>query len=190
MANQIDDLDLEILSHLKTNGRMPLTRLAEKIGSSRQTIANRLKRLMNNGQVIIKGGLDLRKFGFKMASVGLEVKNEATRQVVEKHLKNCPRVLTIFRTPEKANIHIDVWGEDDQTINSTIESFRDLENVEVVYNHYLGHLIHGDVIINVVPNRQDVSPCGRSCNDCYRYNNLWCTGCPITSDYKNPLLVS
>ncbi|UCH38091.1 MAG: AsnC family transcriptional regulator [Candidatus Bathyarchaeota archaeon] len=190
MSNQIDSVDLTILSHLKNNGRMPITRLAEKIGISRQTIANRLKRLTHDGRVIIKGGLDLMKLGFKMASVGLEVKNEATRRDVEKYLKNCPRVLTIFRTPEKANIHIDVWGEDDQTINSTVESFRDLENVEVVYNHYLGHLIHGDIIIGVNSNQQDVSPCGRSCNDCYRYNNSWCVGCPVTFDYKNPLLTS
>jgi DNA-binding Lrp family transcriptional regulator len=188
MANKIDNLDLEILFHLKNSGRVPLTRLAEKTGASRQTIANRLKRLMDDELVIVKGGFDLRKIGFKMASVGLEVKNEATRQEVEKHLKNCPRVLTIFRTPEKANIHIDVWGEDDQTLNSTIESFRDLENVEIVYNHYLGHLIHGDVIVSVVPNQSNVTPCGRKCSDCYRYNNSWCAGCPITSDYINPLL--
>jgi Lrp/AsnC family leucine-responsive transcriptional regulator len=190
MANKIDALDLKIIYHLQNDGRVSLTELAEKVRSSRQTVATRLKRLMDDELVIVKGGFDLRKFGFKMASVGLEVKNEATRQDVEKHLKNCPRVLTIFRTPEKANIHIDVWGEDDQTLNSTIESFRDLENVEVIYNHYLGLLIHGDVIVSVVPNKSNVTPCGRKCSDCYRYNNLWCAGCPVTSDYKNPLLVT
>jgi DNA-binding Lrp family transcriptional regulator len=188
MITKIDSLDIAILSHLKNDGRESLTRLAEEIGSSRQTIANRLKRLMGDGRVIIKGGFDLRKFGLKVASVGLEVKNEATRQEVEKRFRNCPRVLTIFRTPEKANIHIDVWGEDDQTLNSMIEGFRDIENVDIIYTHYLGHPIHGDVIVNVVPNQQKVTPCGQQCNDCYRYNNLWCTGCPTTTNYRTPFL--
>lgn len=100
--------------------------------------------MMEEEIILISGGLDIKKFGFKMASVRLEVKNEATRKEMEKYLKDCPRVLTIFRTPEKANIHLSVWREDDQTIYSTIESFRDLENVDIIYTQYLGAPIHGE----------------------------------------------
>ena len=188
MVNKIDNLDLKIIYHLQNDGRVSSTELAEKIGSSRQTVASRLKRLRDDELVIVKGGLNLMKFGFKMASVGLEVKNEATRKEVEKYLSDCPRVVTIFRTPEKANIHLEVWGENEQTIASTIESFRDLANVDIVYTHYLGTPIHGNIIINAALNQSNVSPCGMKCVDCYRYVNEWCVGCPLSLDYKNPLL--
>ena len=123
-----------------------------------------------------------------MAHVGLEVKTDVTRREFEHYLLNCPRVLHIFRTPEKANLYLEVWGEDDQSINSTIESFRDHLNVDVVFTHYLGTPIHGDIIIDVVPSENSETPCGLNCSDCARYQYEWCVGCPASSDYKNPLL--
>lgn len=188
MVNKIDNLDLKIIHYLQNDGRISLIELAEKVGSSRQTVANRLKRLMDEELIIIAGGLNPRKFGFKMASVGLEVKKESARKEAETYLKDCPRVLNIFRTPGKANIHLTVWGEDDQTISSTIESFRDLQNVDIVYTHYLGTPVHGNIIINLEPSNNDETPCGMKCADCYRYNNEWCLGCPASKYYKTPLL--
>jgi hypothetical protein len=144
--------------------------------------------LINEEIVVINGGLNLRKYKYKITHVGLEVRTEITRKEFEDYLENCPRVLHIFRTPEKANLHLQVWGEDDQTISSTIESFRDHLNVDVVFTHYLGTPIHGDIIIDVVPSSHDETPCGLNCSDCIRYQYEWCIGCPSSSDYKNPLL--
>ncbi len=188
MAKKLDSLDLRILGELQRDGRASITALAEKVGSSRPTVTSRLNRLLDEGVVIISGGLNLQKFGFKMACVGLEVRQDATRKEVEFSLNRCPRVLNVFRTPDKANIHLAVWGEDDQTINSTIESFRDLQDVDIVYTHYLGTPIHGDLAINVQPSGESETPCGRSCKKCHRYENEWCLGCPATVDYKNPLI--
>ena len=188
MAKKLDALDLRILGELQRDGRASITALAEKVESSRPTVTSRLNRLLDEGVVLISGGLNLQKFGFKMACVGLEVKQDATRKGVEPRLKGCPRVLNVFRTPDKANIHLAVWGEDDQTINSTIESFRDMQGVDIVYTHYLGTPIHGDLSINVPPGGESETPCGRSCKKCHRYENEWCLGCPATVDYKNPLI--
>ena len=188
MVSKLDHLDLEIIRLLQKDGRISVTELAEKVKSSRATVTNRLKRLIEGELIIVRGGLNLWKFGFRMASVGLEVKKESSRKEVETYLKNCPRVLNLFRTPEKANIHAIVWGEDEHTINSTIESFRDLSNVEIVHTHYLGTPIYGNIVINVESGINAETPCGMKCVDCYRYNNAWCLGCPASKDYKNPLL--
>ncbi len=188
MVGELDHLDLEIIRLLQKEGRISVTELAEKVKSSRATVTNRLKRLIDEELIMVRGGLNLMKFGFKTVSVGLEVKEESARKDVEKHLRNCPRVLNMFRTAEKANIHALVWGEDENTINSTIESFRDLQNVDIVYTHYLGTPIHGNIIINLESGSSEESPCGMKCADCYRYNNAWCLGCPASKDYKNPLL--
>jgi Lrp/AsnC family transcriptional regulator for asnA, asnC and gidA len=187
MVSKLDHLDLEIIRLLQKDGRISVTELAEKVKSSRATVTNRLKRLTDEELIMVKGGLNLRKFGFKMASVGLEVKKESSRKEVEPYLKNCPRVLNAFRTPEKANLQVIVWGEDETTINSTIESFRDLPNVEIVYTHYLGTPFHGNIIINVFPSNKDETPCGLKCSDCYRYENALCLGCPSSSCYRIPL---
>lgn len=184
MNTHLDAIDLRIISELQKDGRMTITDLAEKVGSSRPTITNRLKRLMDEDTIKVKSGLNLSKFGFKMACVGIEVKSDDTRRNLEQSLKKCPRVLNIFRTPEKANIHIGVWGENDHTINSTIESFRDLADVEIVYTHYLGTPIHGDLLVNIHSNEGIEAPCGKVCKNCHRYEMGWCIGCPATSDYK------
>jgi len=186
MVDKVDPTDLKIINILQTNGRASITELAKKVGSSRPTVTNRLKRLLDEELVIVRGGLNIKNVGFKIACTGLEAKNEATRRELEQTLTCCPRVLSIFRTAGKANIHIVLWGEEDQTISSTIESFRDIPNVEVVYTHNLGTPIHGDIMIPVVSKEVNETPCGKDCSVCYRYQKDWCVGCPITVSYKNP----
>jgi Lrp/AsnC family leucine-responsive transcriptional regulator len=187
MSVQLDKLDLKILGELQKDGRISKSKLARNVGASRPTVRNRLKRLTNERLVIIKGGLSLRELEFKMAWVGLEVRTEDTRVEVEQMLKGCPRVLNIFRTPEKANIQITVWGEDENTVKSTIESFRDVPNVEIVYTHYMGTPIHGDITVGVCPAESEETPCGKNCVTCHRYLDEYCIGCPISTEYKNPL---
>lgn len=182
----LDYLDLKIIYQLQKNGRISATELAKKVKSTRPTVTNRLKEMIEKKLVIIKGGVNLNKFGFKLASVGLEVKKTAERKEVETYLKNCPRVLNVFRIPEKANYHVIIWGEDDATINSTIESFRDFANADIIHTHYLGTPIHGDIIIDLLQNENEITPCGMKCMDCYRFDNSWCTGCPSSKDYKLP----
>jgi DNA-binding Lrp family transcriptional regulator len=161
MSLKLDLLDLKIVSELQLDSRISITELS-RVGSSRPTVTSRLRRLRDEGIVLINGGLNINKFGFKIVCVGLEVRNDESRSKVEGYLKGCPRVLNIFRTPEKANIHVSAWGEDDQTLNSTIESL-------------------------ITINLEDETPCGKDCEKCYRYTNDRCLGCPSTAYYKNPL---
>jgi len=187
MGHELDRLDLEIIHELHKEGRISLIGLAEKTGVPRQTVTNRLRQLIDEGLVLIKGGLDIRKLGYKISEVGLEIRGEQARREIERYLKDCPRVLNIFRTPGKANFHIRVWGEEDRTINSTIESFGDIQNVDIIYTNYLGTPTFGDIIIDAHPKDLVKAPCGMVCEDCTRYHNDLCTGCPTTKYYKNPL---
>jgi DNA-binding Lrp family transcriptional regulator len=188
LSKKLDKTELNIVHNLQQDGRTSITDLAKKSGASRPTVTKKLKRLRDSELILIKGGLNLSKLDFKIACVGMEVINDESRKDVEQYLRDCPRVLNLFRTPEKANIHVNVWGEDDHTINSTIESFRDFPNAEIIYTHYLGTPIYGDMIINVEPGEKSESPCGKICPSCHRYNNDWCLGCPTTTFYKNPMV--
>ena len=188
MRRKLDTLALKIIYNLQKDGRASITELAEKVESSRPTVTSRLKQLMEDELVVIKGGLNLRKFDFETAHVGLEVKTDDTRNEVERFLKKCPRVLSVYKAPEKANFNILMWGETPQTLNSTIESFRDFPNVEIVYIRLLGTPIHGDIITNVELPDGSETPCEKICSSCHMYNNKCCLGCPLTVDYKNPFI--
>jgi DNA-binding Lrp family transcriptional regulator len=106
MSDNIDDLDLKIVLQLQENGRATITELAENVGSSRPTVTNRLKRLIDEDLVIVTGGVNMAKFGYKMACIGLEVKSSETRAELEECLSHCPRVINIFRTTGTANLHM------------------------------------------------------------------------------------
>jgi DNA-binding Lrp family transcriptional regulator len=186
MGYEIDQLDEKIIRLLNIDGCTSISELAEKAGSSRPTIAKRMKRLKDKKLIINKSGLNLRKFKFRISLVGMEVRTDKTREEIERIAKNCPRVLNIFRTHDKANIHLILWGEDNQTITSTIESFRDQKNVNIIYTHYLGSPIHGDIAIQLQTPQNKEAPCGKVCVDCYRYQNSWCLGCPSTKYFKTP----
>ena len=188
MATKLDVLDLKIIDQLQKDGRISITELADKVESSRPTTTNRLKKLLDNDVVMIQGGLNLCKLGYKMACIGLEVTNGKNLNKIEETMKCCPRVINIYRTTDKANMHVTLWGEDDQSVNSTIESYRGIPNVNVVYAHYLGTPIHGNTTINAYPKGRDELPCGKENCNCHRYEAGWCHGCPISNMYKNPIL--
>ncbi len=185
---KLDSLDFNILRELTTDGRISITDLANKAQSSRPTVTNRLNRRKELGLLNVVGGLNFINLGYKMATVGLEVKTEESRMATIETLRRCPRVQMIFRSPKKANLEIGVWGENDQTINSTIESFRDIPNVDIIDINYLGAPIKGSIILRLDPKNLDETPCGMVCVDCHRYQSDWCHGCPDSKDYKNPLM--
>ena len=179
VLDKLDGLDFKILRELTTDGRISITDLANKVQSSRPTVTNRLNRMQELGLLDVVGGLNFIKLGYKMATVGLEVKTEESRKETIEILSKCPRVQTIFRSPKKANIELRVWGENDQTINS---------NVNIIDINYLGAPIKGDLILRLDLKGLDETPCGMICADCHRYENDWCHGCPDSKYYKNPLL--
>jgi Lrp/AsnC family leucine-responsive transcriptional regulator len=53
MAVEIDDLDRKIVSLLLSDGRLPASQLAERVGLSRPAVAERIEKLERNG--VIRG---------------------------------------------------------------------------------------------------------------------------------------
>jgi len=183
----LDELDINILCELNKDARIKITDIAKNTGISRPTIFNRLKRLNELGMLSSPCGLSLTKLGYKMATIGFEVNDEDSRTELIEVLNKCPRTHSIFRTHEKANLQVCIWGENYETINSVIESFRSIDGVNVVYSNYLGTPIMGNITISSSSQKSDVTPCKKICLSCARYANEWCLGCPASVNYKNPL---
>ena len=53
MAFELDDQDLNILTHLLSDGRAPAAQIADRIGLSRPAVADRIEKLERNG--VIRG---------------------------------------------------------------------------------------------------------------------------------------
>ena len=185
---RIDHLDLKIVSELRKNGRASISELANETGVTRQTIATRLKRLYDEDYLRVAGGLNLMKLSYEMATVRLEVRSEEMGNEVVKLMQCCPRVLTIFRAQGNEALQVSMWGESHESIDSTIDSFRDFQGVTVVSTHYLGKPIHGSVSFAMEPKDSTVAPCGKDCSRCLSYANSDCPGCPDTSNYRNPAI--
>lgn len=185
---RIDHLDLKIISELSKNGRASISELANETGVTRQTIATRLKRLNDEDYLMVAGGLNLVKLGYEMATVGLEVRSEEAGGELMKLMQCCPRVLTIFRAQGKEDLQVSMWGESQESIDATIDSFRDFQGVTIVTTHYLGKPIHGSVSFTMDPKDSPVAPCGKDCSRCLSYANSECPGCPDTSNYRNPAI--
>lgn len=182
MPERLDPLDLNILDELRKNGRVNITDITKRVNSSRPTVTARIRKMQDSGLINMSVGVSLKQLGYKMASVAFEVKQESTRMSLLEKLMACPRVLTIYRMPAKANVTAFLWGENAETITSTVESFRDSDNVDIVKVDFFGTPVHGDVDIFLEPHEREVSPCGRLCSECGRYRSE-CVGCPVTRDY-------
>ncbi|MEM2795075.1 MAG: winged helix-turn-helix transcriptional regulator, partial [Thermofilaceae archaeon] len=84
MSSIVDEKDLEIIKLLEENARMPLTRIAEKIGMSDVAIRKRLKRLEDDGIIrAYRLRLDHAKLGYRArAIIGFNVEAGRLLEVV------------------------------------------------------------------------------------------------------------
>lgn len=89
----IDEKDYKLLNELAENARIPLIELAEKIGSSSQTVNYRVKNLVNSG--IIKGfrvNLNLSKIDLHHFKVDIYLKDHKLKKPILNYLKEKPFV--------------------------------------------------------------------------------------------------
>lgn len=187
MTYKFDKVDLKIIKSLIRDARQPVTQLAKEVGVSRPTAINRLKKLTSKNILQINAGINIGKLGFRMACITLEVKGGDNRQQIEKHLINCPRILMLLRLSGKPNLFITLFGENQNTLVSTIESLRDFPGINIVDVNHSEPPFSGTFSLKIFPEKSDITPCGKKCSDCFRYKNDQCLGCPVATEYMGSL---
>ena len=91
---ETDELDFEILKCLGEDVRMPVSHIAQTVGSTAITITTRLKRLRNSG--VIEGFsvlIDHSKIGFQLYRIDIELKEYRKRPLIIKYLEKIPILL-------------------------------------------------------------------------------------------------
>ena len=185
VKKDIDKLDLQIVDLLSEEPRRAVNSIAKKLNVTRLTVTRRLDKLVKKGLIALNVGLNLKKLGFRTAYIGFEVKGREKKRGVLELMTKCPRVLTILQPEEEANIMVYCYGETNSTLESFIETMRDSFMDRIVYVHHSEPPIYPDKIcVKAYPNKLDVAPCGRICEDCGNYKEERCLGCPAVKAYK------
>lgn len=185
---KLDSRDLSIIYSLRDDARKSITQLAKETGLSRPTVTSRLEKMMKQNILRIEAGLNIRELGFPTACIALETRGVGLKQEMERSLSRCPRVLMILRPAEKANLLVFLFGEDQSSLRSTIESLRGFSGASLVdVYHSEPPLFPESFNLRVFVKKGDTAPCGRRCVDCVSYRNDECVGCPAVSAYRGPL---
>lgn len=185
---KLDSIDIQIIDSLRQDARKPVLQISKEINISRPTIINRLNNLIESNILSLNAGLNLSELGFKTSLISLEAKNSKARQEVEKLLHVCPRVLMLLRPTEKANMIILLYGENQSTLDSTIETIRSINDTELFNVHNSDPpLFLESFPLNIYPIKGDVTPCGKKCIECLHFQEGQCLGCPAVTAYKGQL---
>jgi len=94
---KIDQIDYQILDELALNGRIPLTILAEKIGTSSQTVKYRIKNLLKNKLIqAFRVYIDFNKIGYQSQSIDFHLKDHSKKHTIIEYLKKNPHTYDIM----------------------------------------------------------------------------------------------
>jgi Lrp/AsnC family transcriptional regulator, regulator for asnA, asnC and gidA len=80
----MDQIDLDIIAYLQSDGRIPFTDIAKELDISEGTVRNRVTRLVNQGALQILGLIDPNRFGYEApAMIGVSVQPALLEAVAE-----------------------------------------------------------------------------------------------------------
>lgn len=130
----LDDLDRRLLSLLRANGREPIVTLARRLGVTRATVDNRLRRLLDNGTIV---GFSVRvrdpaEASTVRALMMVAVEGRSTDDVI-RSLRGIPEIAALHTTNGRwdlaAEIICDSLASFDQTLGAVrgIDGIRDSE---------------------------------------------------------------
>lgn len=113
--------DIKVLSHLRKEGRLPLTELSRKSGLPVSTLHERLRLKVREG--VYRPGLllDFRKLGFgATAFIKLAVTPEEKERLVS-YVRACPQVNSLFRINNGWHVLFEVVFRDMRTLEQFVE---------------------------------------------------------------------
>jgi DNA-binding Lrp family transcriptional regulator len=181
------------VSTLQIDGRTTLQEIAKSIGFTSMGIKKRLQKLRDQNCIQVSTLLSSSYFKLSPAIVMLEMETAEAMQNLLERFRECPRVVSIFKTMGGYNLIGLVIAEDKDTLESiSVEkcSLRSNEGIrrsefypisDIYFSPFIPvreYLTHKD---------RKLTPCSVDCRPCPRYQNKKCVGCPSTSYYRGTL---
>ncbi len=119
----LDSLDHAILGEVVNNARIPLVRLASRVGSNPATVSARMKKMENAGVIIqFRIGVDIRIFGLEhyKAIIHLERYTHDDEAKLLAHMSGLPGIQYFIRN---------IWDIEPEIVVSGYHEYRELMDV-------------------------------------------------------------
>ena len=129
---QVDDLDLRLLSELKKDGNISVPTLSKKLNINASVLYSRIKRLLRK-KMIKKFTIDIdeSQLGYQVkASVGIN-RDPKLKAQIHQHLLETPEVVSISEVTGRFDIIISVLAKDLEQLHSVIiEKIGKIEGIQ------------------------------------------------------------
>ena len=115
-ADEVSELDLEIIERLQEDGRRPYTRIAAELGVSEAAVRARTNRLMERGVLQIVGVADPLKLGYdQMALIGVRCQGDQLLEAASA-IADLPEVIYVVVTAGAFDLLIEAVCRDNESL--------------------------------------------------------------------------
>jgi len=182
----LSEKDLAFIKALENNCKVNYKQVARILGISHTAARKRTEKLISNEYISIVPALNLKRLGFILALLFLEVANEEYLSKLLEKFKECPRIIFMFKVMGEYNLVALIYAEDERVLDSilgtcilrTMEGIRKSEVVlipKILINDYYN--------LRVPIGEREKAPCGADCYNCERLKSDECIGCPSVKYY-------
>ena len=130
---QLDKIDVQILKHLRKDGRKSFTDIAEEMNTSVGTIRNRYNKLVENNILHIIGWIDPVNAGYNAyARVNINVKPTLLKNQVAEKLMNIAEVSFVALTAGEHDLEVNLTCKSNQGLIYLLDEV--IHKIEGVYD--------------------------------------------------------
>ncbi|MFW9914423.1 MAG: Lrp/AsnC family transcriptional regulator [Candidatus Thorarchaeota archaeon] len=177
-SSQIDDIDYSIIRQLTTDPRMSFSELGDRIGRSRATARERVRRMISHG--MIDFSLAVRKDlleSFRIAVISIKLKPSNSFLSFE----GCPRMLAAVGPDLNGDFTVMLLGESKKALKRCAEHLKE-RNANCVDSLSISFAdLHAPfyVSLRALEQANHSEPgCFSKCEKCEHLQNGDCYGCP------------
>jgi DNA-binding Lrp family transcriptional regulator len=124
----MDDLDREIIGHLRRDARTPYTEIADRVGTSEGTVRNRVDRLTEDG--VIERFTISTHTGNVQAMIEVSVEVDVDTTAVSARLAEWDEVDFVWQVSGEEDIVVVVDAKDTERVNELITQARTMGEVK------------------------------------------------------------
>jgi len=182
----LSDKDLILIKSLEGNCRANYKRVADRLGISHTAVKKRVDKLLSKNCVSIITTLNLKKLGFILALLFLEVSTDEHLNKLLEKFRECPRIISMFKTFGEYNMIALIYAENEKVLDSILGTcmLRIMKGIRRSLVMPISDILLGEYYKVKIPVKKwDIAPCGIDCYNCKRYKSKECIGCPAVKCY-------
>ncbi|MBD3191838.1 MAG: AsnC family transcriptional regulator [Candidatus Heimdallarchaeota archaeon] len=188
-SNLLDEKSLEMIRLLSENGRSTFVELGKLLNLSHVAIRNRYKNLEENQLVQIRAEVNSKKIPLELVLFLIESSPKVSRKELFETYSSCPRVIFCASLIGEYDFMVLAYSENRETLESLMSTrfLKEEAGVRHSSTFILGSYLFPSFLPINVPNSDTdeyLTPCKLNCNECSKYKDKLCIGCPETKWYK------